>query len=150
MGSWLLRWFEFNHALHHFFMKWLLKPTLALGRQRLYHYSRRQPLKCSICEISTFRYIYTWFILSPGNFKTKKKKITRCRDRALKEMFPRLYTIAHRKDAAVADLMRWRADQIVWDISFYRALHDWEQGIITDFLSLIYSICWKPIRIKLF
>ena len=47
-------------------------------------------------------------------------------------MFPRLYTIAHRKDAAVADLMRWRADQIVWDISFYKALHDWEQGIISN------------------
>ena len=28
--------------------------------------------------------------------------------------------------------MRWRADQIVWDISFYKALHDWEQGIISN------------------
>ena len=65
--------------------------------------------------------------------KLKKKKFTWCRDRALNETFPRLYTMAHRKDAAVADLMGWRADQIVWDISFYKALHDWEQGMLINY-----------------
>ena len=51
-----------------------------------------------------------------------------------------LDTLAQRKDAAVADLLSWRSDQIAWVVSFYRTLHAWDQGLMTDFLPLIYSI----------
>lgn len=55
-----------------------------------------------------------------------------CRGRDLKDTFPRLYTFAQRKDAAVADLLSWRADQNVWDVSFYRAMHDWEKEVMSN------------------
>ena len=68
----------------------------------------------------------------------------RCRDRDLKDMFPQLYTFAQRKDAAVADLVSWRVDQNVWDVSFYRAMHDWEQGVMSNdqfpFSHLLYKV----------
>lgn len=49
-------------------------------------------------------------------------------------------TLAQRKDAAVADLLSWRSDQIAWVVSFYRTLHARDQRLMTDFLPLIYSI----------
>ena len=51
-------------------------------------------------------------------------------------------------------------NQIQWDIAFYRALRDWEHGLMEDFLNLIHSsniqrdeediICWMPTKGKLF
>ena len=54
-------------------------------------------------------------------------------ERILKELFPSLYILAQMKDVAVADLIRWSANQIQWDVIFYKALHDWEQGLMEDF-----------------
>ena len=48
-----------------------------------------------------------------------------------------------RKDVAVADLIRWSANQIQWDVIFYKALHDWEQGMMEDFYPL-----FIPIRLE--
>ena len=54
----------------------------------------------------------------------------------------------------------WKVNQIQWDIAFYRALRDWEHGLMEDFLNLIHSsniqrdeediICWMPTKGKLF
>ena len=53
----------------------------------------------------------------------------------------------------------WKVNQIQWDIAFYRALRDWEHGLMEDFLNLIHSsniqrdeediICWMPTKGKL-
>lgn len=37
-------------------------------------------------------------------------------ERALKEKFSRLYRLADKKDAAVADLLSWRGAQFQWNI----------------------------------
>jgi hypothetical protein len=49
-----------------------------------------------------------------------------CGDRALKEAFPGLFTIASFKEASIADSVEQSNGTPQWNIQFSRLIHDWE------------------------
>jgi hypothetical protein len=55
----------------------------------------------------------------------------------LKEAFPVLYDIARDKNAHVADHLVVVSGSYQWDVSFFRAAHDWEMDVLASF-SLLY------------
>lgn len=63
-----------------------------------------------------------------------------CGQKPLREAFPRLFILAQKKDALVADCFSWHADCPQWYITFHRALQDWKLDVMMDFLELLYSI----------
>jgi hypothetical protein len=62
-----------------------------------------------------------------------------CGEMPLKEAFPVLYDIARDKDALVATHLVLQNGSYQWDVSFFRAAHDWEVDIFASFFSLLYS-----------
>jgi hypothetical protein len=62
-----------------------------------------------------------------------------CGEVPLKEAFPVLYDIARVKDAHVADHLVVVSRSFQWDVSFFRAAHDWEMDVLASFFSLLYS-----------
>ena len=58
----------------------------------------------------------------------------------MQEAFPRLFILAQKKDALVADCFSWHADCPQWYITFHRALQDWKLDVMMDLLELLYSI----------
>jgi hypothetical protein len=62
-----------------------------------------------------------------------------CGDVPLKEAFPVLYDIARDKDALVADHLVVVSGSYQWDVSFFRAAHDWVVDVLAYFFSLLYS-----------
>jgi hypothetical protein len=62
-----------------------------------------------------------------------------CGEVPLKEAFPVLYDIARDKDALVADHLVVVSGSYQWDVSFFRAAHDWEADVLASFFSLLYS-----------
>ena len=66
-----------------------------------------------------------------------------CGDEPWKNCFPKLYRIAHKKDAYVADHTHIRAESVHWEVNFTRMAHDWE-------LESIYSASIKGVgRIRI-
>jgi len=62
-----------------------------------------------------------------------------CGEVPLKEAFPVLYDIARDKDALVEDHLVVVSGSYQWDVSFFRAAHDWEVDVLASFFSLLYS-----------
>jgi hypothetical protein len=60
-----------------------------------------------------------------------------CGEVPLKEAFPVLYDIACDKDAHVADHLVVVSGSYQWDVSFFRAAHDWEVDVLASFFSLL-------------
>jgi hypothetical protein len=54
-------------------------------------------------------------------------------------VFPVLYDIACDKDAHVADHLVVVSGSYQWDVSFFRAAHDWQVDDLAAFFSLLYS-----------
>jgi hypothetical protein len=55
-----------------------------------------------------------------------------CGQLPLKEAFPVLYGIACEKDAFVAAHLDFSSGSLQWDVSFSRAAHDWELGVVAS------------------
>ena len=71
------------------------------------------------------------------------------------EVYPRLYGIASNKVASIVDNSDLVSASCKWNVSFIRALNDWEVEELTSFYSLLYSfilvggsdkIWWVPNR----
>jgi hypothetical protein len=60
-----------------------------------------------------------------------------CGDRALKEAFPGLFSIASYKEASIADNMEYSSGIIHWNIQFTRLIHDWEGGGVGLILQML-------------
>jgi hypothetical protein len=60
-----------------------------------------------------------------------------CEGQTLKLAFPELFSIAHFKDAFVADLLQLSSDSYQWNINFIRAAQDWEVDFFTTFFNLL-------------
>jgi hypothetical protein len=83
-----------------------------------------------------------------------------CGDRALKEAFPGLYSIACLKEASMADNMERSSNSIQWNIQFSRLIHDWEVEELATFYKCLYDcklrgegidkLWWVPSRKGLF
>lgn len=77
-----------------------------------------------------------------------------CGEMTLKEAFPVLYDIACDKDALIATHLVLKSESYQWDVSFFRAAHDWEVDVLTSFFTLLQStivdcegedqLCWSP------
>jgi hypothetical protein len=59
--------------------------------------------------------------------------------RALKEVYPGLFSIASLKEASIADNMEHSSNSIQWNIQFTRLLHDWELGELASFYTSLYD-----------
>jgi hypothetical protein len=62
-----------------------------------------------------------------------------CGDRALKEAFPVLHSIATNKGASIADNMELSNGSIHWNIQFFRLFHDWEVELVASFYKCLYD-----------
>jgi hypothetical protein len=62
-----------------------------------------------------------------------------CGDRALKEAFPSLFSIASYKEASIADNMEHSSGIIQWNIQFTRLIHDWEVEVLALFYRCLYD-----------
>jgi hypothetical protein len=83
-----------------------------------------------------------------------------CGERALKEKYPGLFSIARFKEASIANNMEPSSNSIQWNIQFTRLLHDWEVGELASFYKRLYDcklrgvgkdkLWWMPSRKGLF
>jgi hypothetical protein len=83
-----------------------------------------------------------------------------CGERALKEEYPGLFSIARFKEASIANNMEPSNISIQWNIQFTRLLHDWEVGELASFYKRLYDcklrgvgkdkLWWMPYRKGLF
>jgi hypothetical protein len=62
-----------------------------------------------------------------------------CGDRALKEAFPGLFTIARFKEASITDNAEHSNGTIQWNIQFSRLFHDWEVEELALFYKCLYT-----------
>jgi hypothetical protein len=62
-----------------------------------------------------------------------------CGEMLIKKAFLVVYDIAHDKDALVTAHLVLEDGSYQWDVSFFRAAHDWEVDILTSFFTLLYS-----------
>jgi hypothetical protein len=62
-----------------------------------------------------------------------------CGDRALKDAFPDLFSIASNKGASIADNMERSNGIIQWNIQFSRLFHDWEVEVVASFYKCLYD-----------
>ncbi|KAF5442537.1 hypothetical protein F2P56_035184 [Juglans regia] len=77
-----------------------------------------------------------------------------CGDRALKDVYPGVYSLARRKDASIADLLSFTNGSFQWNLTFNRNAQDWEMDDISAFFDLVYStrmsgegedkLYWRP------
>jgi hypothetical protein len=81
-----------------------------------------------------------------------------CEDHTLKEAFLMLFAIACFMEALVADLVQLSNNSQQWNVSFIRAVDDWEVELVTWLFNLLYSLslgrggknrmCWIPSKYK--
>ncbi|KAF5442567.1 hypothetical protein F2P56_035211 [Juglans regia] len=62
-----------------------------------------------------------------------------CGNEALKDSFPDIFCVACNQDASVVDLVLHLRDQMQWNVTFSRAVQDWEVDNFEAFFSLLYS-----------
>jgi hypothetical protein len=62
-----------------------------------------------------------------------------CGDRALKDAFPVLHSIANNKGASIADNMEHSNGTIQWNIQFSRLFHDWEVEVVASLYKCLYD-----------
>jgi len=62
-----------------------------------------------------------------------------CGEKAFKEAFMDLHSIACVKDASVAIHLELSNSSLQWNLSFIGAAHDWEVNAFFSFLNLLYS-----------
>jgi hypothetical protein len=60
-----------------------------------------------------------------------------CGEMPLKEAFPVLYDIARDKDALVAAHLGLENGSYQWDVSLFRAAHDWEVDVLASLFTLL-------------
>lgn len=102
---------------------------------------------------------HTRFQMGDG-FKIRFWHDVWCREKALKEAFPNLYSIACMKDTYVAIQFELSSGSLQWNASFIRATHNWEVDVFASFFNLLYSyrvrregegkIWWAPSKKCLF
>ena len=63
-----------------------------------------------------------------------------CGDQTLKETLPTLFSIAHLKEASVADHMQFSNNTLEWNITCIGSVHDWEEEVVSSFFNLLYSL----------
>jgi hypothetical protein len=83
-----------------------------------------------------------------------------CGEQPLKNLFPKLFTIACAKDVWVAQTMQVHNGSIHWHVLFTQPVHDWEVEVVSSFFELLYSqrvrhggediLCWIPSKRKSF
>jgi len=66
-----------------------------------------------------------------------------CGDQPLKEAFPKLFGIARSKEAWVVDNMLFSNGVIQWNVSFVKAVQDWEVDLEFAFFGVLYSFRWR-------
>jgi hypothetical protein len=69
---------------------------------------------------------------------------TWCGDLPLKQQFPMLYLLTRAPEARVADFCHLQGSNYVWDISFIRAVQDWELEMVDSFMTILYSHSIRP------
>jgi hypothetical protein len=62
-----------------------------------------------------------------------------CGDRALKDAFPVLHSLASNKGASIADNIELSRGSIQWNIQFSRSFHDWEVKVVAAFYKCLYD-----------
>lgn len=61
-------------------------------------------------------------------------------DTVLKVAFPTLFSLAHAKDAFVANNLEFLGGSNQWNVNFSREVHDSEAGVFTSFLQLLHLV----------
>jgi hypothetical protein len=62
-----------------------------------------------------------------------------CGELALREDLLVLYGFARDKNVCVAVHLDFSSGFLQWDVSFFRAAHDWEADVLASFYTLLYS-----------
>ena len=66
---------------------------------------------------------------------------------ALKENFPRLYSISQNKDSLVGDLVEWEDNRpsrcTTWNLSWRRERLDWEKNLEEQMIAMISNVKWE-------
>jgi hypothetical protein len=62
-----------------------------------------------------------------------------CGDRALKEAFSGLFSIARFKEASIANNVEHSSGSIQWNIQFTQLIHDWEVEELASFYRCLYD-----------
>jgi len=66
---------------------------------------------------------------------------------ALKEKFPRLYSIFQNKDSLVGDLAVWEDNRssscITWNLSWHREMFEWEKNLEEQMITMISKVKWE-------
>ena len=62
-----------------------------------------------------------------------------CGDGVLIQVYLELYGIAQDKGATMVDYLQWEGCPMMWDVSSFRPLQDWEMKQLTSFMELIQS-----------
>jgi hypothetical protein len=83
-----------------------------------------------------------------------------CGEQPLKNIFPKLFTIACMKDVWVAETMQVHNGCTHWHVLFTWPVEDWEVELVSRFFELLYSqkvryggedkLCWIPSKTKSF
>jgi hypothetical protein len=69
---------------------------------------------------------------------------TWCGEFPLKQQYPVLYLLTRAPEARVADFCSLQGSSYAWDISFIRAVQDWELEMVDSFMTLLYSHTIRP------
>jgi hypothetical protein len=62
-----------------------------------------------------------------------------CGEKTFKKVFPYLFSIACVKDALVAVHLEFSSGSPQWNVSFIRAVHEWEVDVFASLFNLLYS-----------
>jgi hypothetical protein len=62
-----------------------------------------------------------------------------CGEKAHKEAFSVLHSIACVKDASIVVYLELSSGSLKWNVSFSRATHNWKVDVLASFFNLLYS-----------
>ena len=68
-----------------------------------------------------------------------------CGETPLAASYPELYRFCRDKEASAAELMKFTNGVLHWDVSFFRAIHNWELEAMLSFMYTIHGISVKGI-----
>ena len=69
-----------------------------------------------------------------------------CGETPLVASYPELFRFCHDKEGSVAEPMKFTNGVLHWDVSFFRAIHNWELEAMLSFMDTIYGTSIKGIE----